>query len=114
MKALVFFLLLAFSLTTHAQSANEVAARTALLWYNDRSPITVKEVSSERRADITVRDITFSPGPGRAIKAYLVVPREMDHSPVYCGCTGSAKRNQTGPSSWMKLLRLRIRGRCRS
>jgi len=75
MKALVFFLLLAFSLTTHAQSASEVAARTALFRYNDNSPVTVKEVSSEQRGDVTLRDITFSPGPGREIKAYLVVPR---------------------------------------
>ena len=74
MKALVFFLLLAFSLTVHAQSANESAARSALFRYNARSAVTVNEVSSERRGDVTVRDITLSPGPGRQIKAYLVVP----------------------------------------
>ena len=75
MKPLVFFLWLAFSLPTHAQSANEVAARTALFRYNDNSPVAVKEVSSEQRGDVTVRDVTFSPGPGREIKAYLVVPK---------------------------------------
>jgi dienelactone hydrolase len=75
MKALVFFLLLAFSLTTHAQSANEVAARTALFRYDDDAPVTINEVSSEQRGDVTVRDIAFSPGPGREIKAYLVVPK---------------------------------------
>lgn len=75
MKALVFFLLFAFSLTTHAQSANEVADRTALFRYNDGPAVTVKEVSSEQRGDVLVRDITFSPGPGREIKAYLVVPK---------------------------------------
>jgi dienelactone hydrolase len=74
MKALVFFLLLAFSLTAHAQSTNESAARSALFRYNDRSAVTVNEVSSERRGDVTVRDISLSPGPGRQIKAYLVVP----------------------------------------
>jgi len=74
MKPLVVFLLLAFSLTTHAQSANDVAARSALFRYDDRSPVTIKEVSSEQRGDVTVRDITFSPVPGREIKAYLVVP----------------------------------------
>ena len=74
MKALVFLVLLAFSLTTHAQSATEAAARTALFRYKADSPITVKEVSSEQRGDVTVRDITFSPGPGRETKAYLVVP----------------------------------------
>ena len=75
MKPLVFLLLSAFSLTTHAQSATEVAARTALFRYNNDSPVTVNEVSSEQRGDVTVRDITFSPRPGREIKAYLVVPR---------------------------------------
>ncbi len=73
MKPLVFFLLLAFSLTTQAQSAND-AARTALFRYKN-SPLTVNEVSSEQRGDVTVRDITFSPGPAREIKAYLVVPK---------------------------------------
>jgi dienelactone hydrolase len=73
MKALVFFLLLPFSLTVYAQPADEVAARTALFRYNN-SPVTVKEISSEHRGDITVRDVTFLPGPGREIKAYLVVP----------------------------------------
>ena len=75
MRALVFFLLLAFSLTAHAQPANEVAARTGLFRYNDRSPVTVKEVSTEQRGDATVRDITFAPAPGREVKAYLVVPQ---------------------------------------
>jgi dienelactone hydrolase len=75
MKLLVFFVLLAFSFTTHAQSASEVAARKAMFRYNDRSPVPVNEISSERRGDVTVRDITFSPGPGRTIKAYLVVPQ---------------------------------------
>jgi cephalosporin-C deacetylase-like acetyl esterase len=74
MKALVFLLLLAFPVTTHAQSPTEVAARTALFRYN-ASPITVHEVSTEQRGEVTVRDITFSPAPGREIKAYLVVPK---------------------------------------
>jgi dienelactone hydrolase len=69
MKALVLFLLLAFSVTAHAQSA------TNLFRYNDKSPVTVNEVSSEQRGDVTVRDITFSPGPGRETKAYLIVPK---------------------------------------
>ena len=75
MKPLVFFLLLASSVTIHAQSANEVAARTALFRYNDNLPVAVKEVSSAERGDVTVRDITFSPALGKEIKAYLVVPK---------------------------------------
>jgi dienelactone hydrolase len=75
MKPLLLFLLLAFSFTTLAQSQTTVADRAALFRYNDRSPVPVKEVSSEPRGDVTVRDITFSPGPGRETKAYLVVPK---------------------------------------
>ena len=75
MKALVFFLLLAFSIATHAQSATDAAARTALFRYNDKANLNVKEVSSEQHGDVTVRDITFSPGPGRETKAYLIVPK---------------------------------------
>lgn len=72
MKALIFFLLLAFPLTTHAQSET---ARTALFRYNNKAPLSVKEVSSEQRGDVTVKDITFVVGPGRETKAYLVVPK---------------------------------------
>ena len=74
MKAFVFVLLMAYSLTTHAQSATDLATRRALFRYNDKPPVTLNEVSSEQRGDVTVRDITFSPAPGREIKAYLVVP----------------------------------------
>ena len=38
-------------------------------------PVTVKEVSSEQRGDVTVRDVTFSPGPGLEVKAYLIAPK---------------------------------------
>jgi dienelactone hydrolase len=75
MKALIFFLFLTFSLTTHAQSGNEHAARTALFRYKNDSPLNVTEVASEQRGEVTVRDITFSPEAGRTIKAYLVVPK---------------------------------------
>ena len=75
MKTHLFLLLFAFTLTAHAQSASEVAARRALFRYNDASLPNVKEVSSEQRGDVTVRDITFSPGAGRETKAYLVIPK---------------------------------------
>ena len=75
MKIFVLFLLLAFTLTTHAQPANDDSARTALFRYDSRSPVNVKEVSSEQRGDVTVRDVTFSPETGREVKAYLVVPK---------------------------------------
>jgi dienelactone hydrolase len=75
MKILVLFLLSAFALTTHAQTANDDSARTDLFRYDNRSPVNVKEVSSEQRGDVTVRDVTFSPEHGREVKAYLVVPK---------------------------------------
>lgn len=50
MKPLVLLLLL--PLMTHAQPANETSVRTALFRYKD-SPVTVKEVSSEQRGDVT-------------------------------------------------------------
>lgn len=52
MKALIFFLLLATSLTAHAQSANEVASRASLFRYNAGPRVTVKEVSSEQRSQV--------------------------------------------------------------
>jgi dienelactone hydrolase len=75
MKTLLFLLLFASSIMVHAQSASEAAGRTALFRYNANAPVKVKEVSSEQRGDVTVRDITFSPGPGRETKAYLVIPK---------------------------------------
>ncbi|HEX6044773.1 MAG TPA: hypothetical protein VFZ22_09825 [Pyrinomonadaceae bacterium] len=75
MKALAFVLLFPFSLMAQAQPAGDVAARTALFRYNERAPLNVKEVSSEQRGDVTVRDLTFSPAPGRDVKAYLLVPK---------------------------------------
>ena len=74
MKSLVFLLLLALSFTTYAQSRTEVAARSALFRYKD-SPVIINEVTSTQRGDVTVRDITFSTGPGQNTKAYLVVPK---------------------------------------
>ena len=74
-QTLVFFFLFAASLTVHAQSAKEVADRSTLFRYKNNPPVTVHEVSSEQRGDVTVRDITLSPETGREIKAYLVVPK---------------------------------------
>jgi dienelactone hydrolase len=75
MKILVVFLFLTFPLATQAQSRSEIAARTSVFRYNNASRVTVKEVVSEQRGDVTVRDLTFSTGPNREVKAYLVVPK---------------------------------------
>ena len=75
MKLLAFVLLLAIAFAIHAQSGSDIATRKALFRYNASSPVAVKEVSSQQRGDVTVRDITFSPVAGREVKAYLVVPK---------------------------------------
>ena len=69
MKLIFFILLLTFTTTTQAQVVPEAVFR-----YDTNSKITVKELSSEKRGDVTVRDITFSATPGREVKAYFVVP----------------------------------------
>ena len=75
MKPFLFLLLSAFAATTYAQASNESAARAALFRYDRNTALAVKEVSSEKRGDVTVRDITFSAVPGaRELKAYLVIP----------------------------------------
>lgn len=73
-KPFVFFLLFAFAETTCAQQTSETAARLALFQYDRNSPVAVKEISAEKRGDVTVRDVTFSAGPAREVKAYLVIP----------------------------------------
>jgi dienelactone hydrolase len=75
MRPFVVVLLLLFPVATYSQSASEVAARKVLFRYNAAAPVTIDEISSEQRGDVTVRDITFSPGPGRQVKAYLVAPK---------------------------------------
>ena len=89
MKALAFVLLFAFALTAQAQSA--------LFRYNDRAPLNVQEVASEQRGDVTVRDITFSPAPGRNAKAYLVVPKGNGPFPgiLWVHWLGEEKSNRT-------------------
>ena len=75
MRLLFLFLLFAFVGTVPAQPTSEAGSSAALFRYNSNSRVTVKEVSSEKRGDVTVRDITFSIAPsGQEVKAYLVVP----------------------------------------
>jgi len=75
MKPLIVILLIAFTGPVRAQSVSQTAAHSALFRYNNSSPVRVREVSSEKRGEITVRDIAFSPGPRQHdVKAYLVVP----------------------------------------
>jgi len=96
MKASSFFLLIALLVTARAQTQSEISARAALFRYND-SPVKFKVVSSESRGDVEVRDITFSPAPGREIKGYLVVPK--GNGPfagiLWVHWLGAAKSNRT-------------------
>jgi dienelactone hydrolase len=75
MKPRVFFLLLVFTVTAQSQTRTDESTRAALFQYNDNAPVVVKEISSEKRGDVTVRDIKFSAGSGgQNVSAYLVVP----------------------------------------
>jgi dienelactone hydrolase len=71
---LTFVVLSGLSVTASAQSQPETAGRAALFQYDHSSPLGLKEVSSEKRGDVVVRDITFSDGRSGSVKAYLVVP----------------------------------------
>ena len=73
MKTIIPALVFAFVMTGQAQTRSD--ASTSRFGYNQSLPLNVKEISTERRGDITVRDITFVPRPGgQAIKAYVVSP----------------------------------------
>jgi hypothetical protein len=59
-----------------AQAVDDFSAKAALFQYDRNASLAMKEVSSQKRGDITVRDITFKGAPGSAdVKAYLVVPQ---------------------------------------
>jgi hypothetical protein len=48
---------------------------TQLFDYRQDAPLDVKEIDSEKRGDVTVKDITYaSPVTGKPIPAYLVLP----------------------------------------
>ena len=103
MKTLSLVLLIGLVVVARAQTQPEIAGRAALFRYDNTSPVVFKEVSSEKRGDVVVRDITFSVGRRAPdIKAYLVAPAARDRSPPSFGYTGLALRNQTERSFWMK------------
>jgi dienelactone hydrolase len=74
MKPLVFVLLLVFTISARSQTTSDEAARAALFQYNDNARVVVKETSSEKRGEVTVRDIKFSGPGGHEVAAYLVTP----------------------------------------
>jgi dienelactone hydrolase len=43
--------------------------------YNQKAPLGIKELSVERRGDVTVHDITYLSPKGGVVPAYLVVPK---------------------------------------
>ena len=65
-----FVLVIGVAATAPAQTRPE-DGRAELFKYDQNSPTVFKEVSSEKRGDVVVRDITFLDG---SVKAYLVVP----------------------------------------
>ncbi|HEY6243406.1 MAG TPA: hypothetical protein VIX17_05645 [Pyrinomonadaceae bacterium] len=73
MRILSFVFLIAVAVAVQAQS-REIAVRAAIFKYDHNAPVIFKEVSSEKRGDVVVRDITLSDGRSSSTKAYLVVP----------------------------------------
>ena len=55
-KTILPALVFAFVLTAHAQTKSDASG--SLFAYTQNSPLSVKEVSAEKRGDVTVRDIT--------------------------------------------------------
>jgi dienelactone hydrolase len=94
MKAFSLILLIAFAVVARAQTQPDISGR--LFRYNN-TPVKFKVVSSESRGDVDVRDITFSPAPGREIKAYLVVPKGSGPFAgiLWVHWLGAAKSNRT-------------------
>ena len=74
MKTLSLALLIGVAFAVQAQTQPEIAERAALFKYDHNSQVIFKEVSSEKRGDVVVRDITFSDGRTGSVKAYLIVP----------------------------------------
>ena len=76
MKTLSFVLLIGLAVVARPQTRAEIPGRAPRFQYDNKSPVVFKEVSSDKRGDVVVRDITFSVGGrGSDVKAYLVVPR---------------------------------------
>lgn len=73
MRTIILALVFASVITGHAQTRSDATAPG--FTYNQSLPLNVKEVSTERRGDVTVRDIVFVPRPGgHEVKAYVVTP----------------------------------------
>lgn len=61
--------------TSVIAAGDDFSSRIALFKYDNKADLHVKEIATEKRGDVTVRDITFVGITGKPdIKAYLVVP----------------------------------------
>jgi dienelactone hydrolase len=73
MNAVLWLALMAVAPSEPA--ADAFAAQARLFEYDRRAPLAVREVSSEKRGAVSVRDVVFRPVPGRPeVKAYVVRP----------------------------------------
>src|SRR5690349_19164277 len=60
-----------------AQDAKPLTAKeiSTVFAYDQNAPLDIKDVGSETRGDVVIRDITFvSPGTEQPISAYLIAP----------------------------------------
>ena len=61
--------------------------------YDAKAPLDLKIISSQKRGDSTVYDITYASPKGGVVPAYLIVPATgKGHLRQWCGATG------TGPT----------------
>ena len=66
--------ILALAVITQAQPTSDFAKRVSLFQYDKNSSLNFKQISSEKRGEVVVNDITFSGAGKHEVKAYLVVP----------------------------------------
>jgi len=65
--------------SSFAQDATPLSPKeiSTVFEYDQSAPLNIKEVGSETRGDVLIRDITFtSPGTEQPISAYLIAPTD--------------------------------------
>lgn len=69
------FWLIAFQLIVSASLAAQDADLTRHFDYDRTAPLNIKQIGVQRRANVTVYDITYDSPKGGVVPAYLVVPK---------------------------------------
>jgi len=96
--AAVVILIVMGSCIAAGQAADDFGSKAAIFQYDKNASLNVKEILSEQRGDVTVRDITFAGAPGKPdVKAYLVVPNSKGPfaGVLWVHWLGAEKSNRT-------------------